>query len=106
MEGKNTFDSITAVFKSNSSSPASRWCHPVEYLPETSESHSYAKLDAPDLRKAGQCTRASTELTRDERGAQSAVDTATAEVNVTLQGDTFSGEILLRAINDCSKTLA
>ena len=49
--------------------------------------------------------RARTELTRNEQNAQSAIDTARADVNVILQGDTFSDENLLRVINDCRKTL-
>ena len=49
--------------------------------------------------------RARTELTRRERSARRAIDTAKAEVNVILKGEKYNDKQLLEVVNGCRKTL-
>ena len=49
--------------------------------------------------------RARTELTRSERAARKAIDTAKAEVNVVLKGEKYSDKQLLEVVNSCRTTL-
>ncbi|MDP2948805.1 MAG: AAA family ATPase [Chloroflexota bacterium] len=49
--------------------------------------------------------RARTELRRNEKNAQGAIDTAKAEVNVTLGAPKYSDERLLKVANECRKML-
>ena len=48
--------------------------------------------------------RARTELTRNERDARKAIDTAKAEVNVILGGEKYNEKQLLEVVNSCRKT--
>jgi len=49
--------------------------------------------------------RARTELRRNEQNAERAVDTAKAEVNVTLGAPQYNDELLLKMVNECRKIL-
>lgn len=59
--------------------------------------------DIEEVRSSFQ--RARTELRRGEQNAQRAVETAKAEVNVTLRAPQYNDEHLLNKVNECRKTL-